>query len=98
MTPGLAIDPQKEYGFTVSAPFGATVIEANYGQSKGDTLGKSTGYGVQALYSLSKRTTLYTGYSSVKAYDRLAQLSVNAVPGSTIERNQFFAAGVRHTF
>ncbi len=95
---GGSIDPQKEYGFSVSVPFGATVVEANYGQSKGDTLGKSTGYGIQALYSLSKRTTLYTGFSSVKAYDRLAQLTVNALPGSSIERNQFFAVGARHTF
>lgn len=97
-TAGGSIDPQKEYGFSVSVPFGATVIEANYGQSKGDTLGKSTGAGIQALYSLSKRTTLYTGYSSTKAYDRLAQLSANALPGSSIERSSFFAAGVRHTF
>ena len=95
---GGAIDPQKEYGFTVAVPFGATVIEANYGQSKGDTLGKATGYGVQALYSLSKRTTLYTGFSSTKAYDRLAQLSANAAPGSSIERTQIFAVGARHTF
>ena len=94
------IDAQKEYGLSVSVPFGATVVEANYGQSKGDTLGKASAYGVQALYSLSKRTTLYTGYSSTKTYDRLAQLSVNsqAGSGSNIGRNTFLAAGVRHTF
>ena len=95
---GGSIGAQKEYGLTASVPFGAFVIEGNYGQSRGDTLGKSNGYGLQALYSLSKRTTLYTGYSSTKAYDRLAQLTVNALPGSSIERNQFFAAGIRHTF
>ena len=97
---GGSIDAQKEYGLTVSVPFGATVVEANYGQSKGDTLGKASAYGVQALYSLSKRTTLYTGYSSTKTYDRLAQLAVNsqAGSGSNIGRNSFFAAGVRHTF
>ena len=95
---GGSIDSQKEYGLSASVPFGATVVEANYGQSKGNTLGKSTGYGIQALYSLSKRTTLYTGYSSTKAYDRLAQLTVNSQINSTIERNSFFAAGVRHTF
>ena len=97
---GGGIGAQKEYGLSVSVPFGAMVVEANYGQSKGDTLGKSTGGGIQALYSLSKRTTLYTGYSSTKAYDRLAQLVVNSQPGSgsTIERSTFFAAGVRHTF
>ena len=97
---GGSIDPQKEYGVSVSAPFGATVVEANYGQSKGKTLGKASAYGVQALYSLSKRTTLYTGYSSTKTYDRLAQLTVNsqAGSGSTIGRNSFFGAGVRHTF
>ena len=94
------IDAQKEYGLTVSVPFGATLVEANYGQSKGNTLGKASAYGVQALYSLSKRTTLYTGYSSTKTFDNLAQLAVNsqAGSGSTIGRNSFFAAGVRHTF
>ena len=97
---GGSVDAQKEYGLSVSVPFGATVVEANYGQSKGNTLGKASAYGVQALYSLSKRTTLYTGYSSTKTYDRLAQLTVNsqAGSGSNIGRNSFLAAGVRHTF
>ena len=94
---GGAIDPQKEYGVSVAVPFGATVVEANYGQSKGNTLGTSSGFGVQALYTLSKRTTMYAGYSSVKAYDGLAKIQ-SAYTGSSIDRNTLFAAGVRHTF
>ena len=95
---GAGISPQKEYALSVAVPLGATTLQAGYAQSKGDTLGKSTGFGVQALYALSKRTTLYTGYSTLKAYDNLASAYVLATPGSSIERSKLFAAGVRHTF
>ena len=92
-----AIDPQKEVSLSVSVPLGATTLSAGYAQSKGDTLGKSTGFGIQALYALSKRTTLYTGVASSKTYDRLAAATVT-VPGSNIDRNTQYALGVRHTF
>ena len=92
-----AIAAQKEYSLSVAVPFGATTLSAGVAQSKGDTLGKSTGYGIQALYALSKRTTLYTGVASSKTYDRLAASTVT-VPGSNIDRNTQYALGVRHTF
>ena len=92
-----AIDPQKEVSLSVSVPLGATTLSAGYAQSKGDTLGKSTGFGIQALYALSKRTTLYTGVASSKTYDRLAA-ATQTVPGSNIDRNTQYALGVRHTF
>ena len=92
-----AIDPQKEVSLSVSVPLGATTLSAGYAQSKGDTLGKSTGFGIQALYALSKRTTLYTGVASSKTYDRLAATTVT-LPGSNIDRNTQYALGVRHTF
>ncbi len=90
--------PQKEVSVSVAVPLGAAVISAGYAQSKGDTLGKSSGVGVQATYSLSKRTTLYTGFQSTKAYDKLAAAAVTAFPGSIVGKTQTLAAGVRHTF
>ena len=89
---------QKEYSLSVAVPLGATTLSAGYARSKGDTLGKSTGFGVQALYSLSKRTTLYVGGASTKAYDTLANAVLLASPASTIGRTTTYAAGVRHTF
>lgn len=90
--------PQKEVSVSVAVPLGAAVISAGYAQSKGDTLGKSSGVGVQATYSLSKRTTLYTGFQSTKAYDNLAAAVVANNPGSIVGKTQTLAAGVRHTF
>lgn len=93
-----------EYSLSVAVPLGATTLSAGYAQSKGDTLGKSTGYGVQALYSLSKRTTLYAGALSTKAFDTLASQINNgtlvgfAAGASSIGRTTTYAAGIRHTF
>lgn len=93
-----AVEAQKEYSFSVAVPLGATTISAGVAQSKGDTLGKATGYGIQALYSLSKRTTLYTGVLSTKVYERLASITAANLPGSDIGRHQQVSVGVRHTF
>lgn len=92
------LNAQKEWNLSVAVPLGATTLSAGYAQSKGDNLGKSTGVGIQALYSLSKRTTLYAGGLSTKAYDKLADAVLVALPGSTIGRTTTYAAGVRHTF
>lgn len=86
---------QKEWNLSVAVPLGATTLSAGYAMSKGDDLGKSTGFGVQALYALSKRTTLYAGGLSTKAYDKLA--AAQAV-GSNVGRTTTYAVGVRHTF
>ncbi len=89
---------QKEFSLSVAVPVGATTLSAGYARSKGDTLGKSTGFGVQALYSLSKRTTLYAGALSTKAYDTLTTAALAGFPGSDIGRTTTYAAGMRHTF
>ncbi|MDB5890120.1 MAG: porin [Polaromonas sp.] len=89
---------QKEFSLSAAVPLGAATISATVARSKGDTLGKSTGAGIQALYSLSKRTTLYAGALSTKQYDRLARAVVTAAPGSNVGRVTTYAAGVRHTF
>lgn len=92
---GGEVSAQKEYSLSVAVPLGATTISADIAQSKGDTLGKSTGFGIQALYSLSKRTTLYVGGLSTKNYDKL----IAALPaGSSAGKTVTFATGIRHTF
>ena len=95
---GQSTAAQKEFNLSVAVPVGAATISAGIAQSRGDDFGKSTGYGVQALYSLSKRTTLYTGLQSTKTYDKLASRVVASAPGSNIGRVQTFGVGVRHTF
>jgi predicted porin len=91
---GAAIDPQKEVSLSVAVPLGATTLSASVARSKGDTLGKSTGFGVQALYSLSKRSTLYAGAQSTKGYDKL----IASFPGSNADKITTYGLGLRHTF
>lgn len=95
VAPGVSVDAQKEWNLSVAVPLGATTLSAGYAQSKGDTLGKSTGFGVQALYALSKRSTLYAGAQSTKNFDRLASF---APAGSNIGRTETYGLGLRHTF
>lgn len=77
---------QKEYAFGVSVPMNALTLRAQVAQSNGDFLGKSTGYDLEALYDLSKRTTLYTSYVNTK--HELAN----------DEHSSMFAMGLRHKF
>ena len=93
-----AIAAQKEYNLSVAVPLGATTISAGIAQGKGDTLGRSTGYGLQALYSMSKRTTLYTGVQSTKQYEGVAAAVRTLTPAASVGRVQTFGVGVRHTF
>ena len=94
---GNAVDPQKEVSLSVAVPLGATTLSAGVARSKGDTLGKSTGYGIQALYSLSKRSTLYAGAETNKGYDKLVN-AVNAIPGNSAGKTTTYGLGLRHTF
>lgn len=77
---------QKEYAFGASVPVGALTLRAEIAQSKGDLLGKSTGYDLEALYDLSKRTTLYASYVNTKH-----QLAND-------EHTSILGLGVRHKF
>lgn len=81
-----SIDAQKEYSLGASVPMGALTLVGQIAQSKGDDLGKSTGYGLEAWYDLSKRTRTYISYASAK------KEMLND------ERNTAFGAGVRHSF
>ncbi len=87
---------QKEYSLSVAVPLGATTLSAGYARSKGNDLGSSTGFGVQALYSLSKRTTLYAGALSTKNFANVVNRANTA--GFSTGRTTTYAAGVRHTF
>lgn len=83
-----------EYQLGVSAPIGAAInLYAGYAHAKGETAGtkngESNGYDLLAVYSLSKRTDLYTGYKSVT--------DKNAAGAKEGEKKQF-ALGVRHVF
>ena len=89
---------QKEVNLSVAVPLGAATISAGYAQSKGDDLGNSSGFGLQALYALSKRTTLYAGGVSTKNYDNVATAATQLFPTSNIGRFTVYALGVRHTF
>lgn len=95
---GFDVAGQNEYNLSVAVPMGATTLSAGYAVSNGDDLGKSTGFGVQALYALSKRTTLYVGAVSTSTYDNLADEVRAVAPTSDIQRNTTYAAGVRHSF
>ena len=98
VAPGVSLDSQKEYNLSVAVPFGATVLSAGYARSKGNDFGTSSGYGIQALYSLSKRTTLYTGVQSTKGYDRLTSAVLLASPTSSIGNTTTYGVGMRHRF
>lgn len=87
---------QKEYSLSVAVPLGATTLSAGYARSKGNDLGSSTGFGVQALYSLSKRTTLYAGALSTKNYENVINRANTS--GFSTGRTTTYAAGIRHTF
>ena len=91
---GTSSRKNKEYSVGVSAPVGAFTLRAEYAQSKGDVFStvvgteiKSKGYDLEALYDLSKRTTLYTSYVNTK-HD--ATDSTN--------NTSLFAVGIRHKF
>lgn len=83
----------KEYQVGVSVPFGAASIAAGYTRTKSEFSGvsrKGTGYSLLGTYDLSKRTTLYTGYTNVKGE--------SATDLTRTDKATVFAAGVRHTF
>lgn len=95
---GADVPSQDEWNLSVAVPFGATTLSAGYARSKGDALGTSSGFGVQALYALSKRTTLYAGALSTESYDLLEARVKAAAPTSDIGKIQTYAVGMRHTF
>jgi predicted porin len=82
-----------EYQFGVTVPMGAFSIAASYGSSKtkaaGVSLTKASAFGVQGIYSLSKRTSAYVGLQSAKT---------DVSGGPNLTKTNIFALGMRHTF
>lgn len=86
-------DKEKTAQIGVDVPVGAAlVVSAGYAHTTGKTAGdadaKGNGFGLGAMYSLSKRTSIYTGlnFSKVKQ------------DGQEDLKSDRFAVGVRHSF
>ena len=95
---GASLAPQKEFSISASVPVGAATLSAAYAQGNGNDLGKSSGFGVQAIYAMSKRTTLYAGAVNTKPFDKLTARTKTAFLTSSVGNTLIYAAGIRHTF
>jgi predicted porin len=88
-----AFDKGTDYQVGVDVPLG-NALAVSAGVARGKITGvaggdiTSTGFGLAAKYSLSKRTFFYTGL----------QLSKNDGPGSNEVKSDTFALGVNHQF
>lgn len=82
-----------EYNLGVEVPFGAVKVSAGFASSEtkisGAKASESSGFGLGARYALSKRTSLYGGYSKV------TEENAAGVKGGD---TKIFAVGVRHDF
>lgn len=90
---GVAADKTKEYQIGLDFPVSsALTLSGGYARSKstlpaGAADLKRTGYGVAALYALSKRSNLYAGIQTGKE-----------TGGATERKTSTYGAGIRHTF
>lgn len=92
--PRVADVKAKEYNFGVEAPLSANLsLAGGYAYSKSEQSGrdisKARGYSAAALYSLSKRTTLYVAFNDTK---------VEAPQARTETKSQIYGLGVNHKF
>ncbi len=85
---------ESEFTFGATIPFGAFSLAGSYGSSKSKISGldnaKSTAFGAQGIYSMSKRTSAYVGLVSAK--------SVATGAATPTTKTSLFAVGLRHTF
>jgi predicted porin len=83
----------KEFQAGVTVPLGATSVALAYGSSKASTAGvttaKGTTLGLQAIYSLSKRTSVYGG---------LVNTDIKNGAGVKTNKLAVTAVGLRHNF
>ena len=82
----------KEGQIGVVVPFGAAAVSAGYARSKSENAGvqrTGKGYSILGTYALSKRTGLYAGAQSTKAY------ILNAAAET---KTTTYGLGVRHSF
>lgn len=95
-TVGVTETKFNEYQFGVTAPLSDVMdISFGYGRSQSKIAGidqtKVASFGALATYSLSKRTTLYTGFTRAKTTDQ-------TVPGTPSTKATLYAAGINHAF
>lgn len=86
----------KEYSLGVNVPMNAFAFSAGYAHSEyenGAITETGKGWGLGAKYSLSKRTTLYTGYKNTKIDNSVIAEGVRGERKVTL-----ISAGVRHDF
>lgn len=79
-------DKEKSLNVGVAVPMGAVTVLAQVSRAKLDNANAWNGYGVEARYAMSKRTTLYAGAGQGK------QKNV----ANAVDRN--IGIGMRHTF
>ena len=82
----------KEYSVGVVVPLGAAAVSAGYVHSRSEGLGverTGKGYSILGTYAVSKRTGLYAGAQSTKAF------VLNSVDET---KSTVYGLGVRHTF
>ena len=60
------VKSQKEVLLGATVPMGTTTLVAQYARSQGGSLDKSHSLGLEAHYSLSKRSTAYVGANMTK--------------------------------
>ena len=77
---------EKSFNIGVAVPMGAVTVLAQVSRAKLDNANAWNGYGVEARYAMSKRTTLYAGAGQGK------QKNV----ANAVDRN--IGIGMRHTF
>ena len=88
-------DKEKTAQIGVDVPVGASlIVSAGYAHSVAENVGlvdrKTNGFAVGASYSLSKRTSVYTGVNLTRVKGGAA--------GSDKEKGNLYAVGVRHAF
>ncbi len=84
---------ENAYSLGVSVPMGAGTLNAGVANESQKTAGVKTGktssYGIEYRYDLSKRTTLYGA---------LAQAKETTLPGGAYLKGNVYGVGVRHKF
>ena len=96
----LANSKANRYQLGVAFPMGASNLYFGYADSSesrgGKKIGDANGYVLAATYSLSKRTTAYAGYTSVKA--TLNKDAVYKGQAQISGKSTTTVAGIRHAF
>lgn len=93
---GAVEEKSNEYQFGVTAPLSDVMdVSFGYGRQQVKIAGvdqeKVASFGALLTYSLSKRTTLYTGFTRAKTTDQVTA-------GTPSTKRTLYAAGVNHSF